>query len=192
MLQGWYAGKCLTSGFFCVQIFKLIFFFSFLNVLFHCLTLPKRVIMFGALIVGNNFFPYKSHRKLTEMWRSWPWRRWHSKLVSNHSFTKLYCLARFLSFRASGQHCFYITVKKCQKLYKLNEFYCVRRWRWIKVTFLKIQILWYCTRILCRIKSLHRVIIILPGTYWKIAAVFQYPFFCKFQWHLKYPWRRWR
>ena len=26
--------------------------------------------MFGALIIGSNFFPYKSHRKLMEMSRS--------------------------------------------------------------------------------------------------------------------------
>ena len=33
--------------------------------------------------------------------------------------------AFFLSLHTSGQHCFCITVKKCQKLYELNEFYGV-------------------------------------------------------------------
>ena len=91
--------------------------------------------MFGTLIIGNNFFPYKSHRKLVEMSRRWPWRRWRSKLVSHHGFAKLLCLARFWSLCTSGQQCFCITLKKCQKLYELNEFYSVRRWRWINLTF---------------------------------------------------------
>ena len=46
----------------------MIFFskFSFLNVVLLCLTSLEWVNMFGALIIGNNFFPYKSHRKLME------------------------------------------------------------------------------------------------------------------------------
>ena len=64
---------------------------------------------------------------------------------------------------------------KYQKLYKLKKFYSVRRWRWTKLLFFKIQIFWYFTRILCRIKSLYRVIIVLPCTWWKIEAVFVNP-----------------
>ena len=113
------------------------------------------------------------------MWRRWPWRRWRFKYWSNHYFAIFWCLARFFSLRPSGQHYFCTTVKKSQKLYELNEFYSVRRWRWIKVPFFKIQILEYFTCIFCRIKSLHSVIIVLPCMYRKIAAVLIY-FFVNF------------
>ena len=38
---------------------------------------------------------------------------------------------------------------------------------------------WYFTRILCRIKSLHRVKIVLPFTYQKTATVFLYKYTSK-------------
>ena len=139
------------------------------------------VNMFCALIyIGNYFFPYKSHRKLMEMSRRWPWWRWHFKFYLTMALPNCNAWCGFWSLCTSGQQCFCITLKKYQKLYKLNEFYNVRRWPWIKLTFLKIQILWHCTLILYRVKSLHPVIIVLPGTYWKIAAVFRYSLFCKF------------
>ena len=73
LLNLWVIRKCLISGFFSPN-FQLNFF-SFLNVtLFHCLTSLEWVNMFGALIIGNNFFPYKSHRKLMEMSQRWPCR----------------------------------------------------------------------------------------------------------------------
>ena len=98
------------------------------------------------------------------------WWKCHGDDRDGYDSPNLY-LTRFFELMYFGSTLFLHHFHKSQKLYKLNEFYSVRRWRWIKVTFLKIQILWYCTRILYRNKSLHCVIIVLPGTYWKIAAI---------------------
>ena len=131
--HGWFVGKCLISGIFFPNFQTS--FFSFLNVLFHCLTSLERVNMFGALIIGNNFFPYKSHRKLMEMSRRWPWRRWRSNLYLTMALPNYNAWRGFIAYVLRVNNVFASLSKNVKKLYELNEFYSVRRWRWIKLTF---------------------------------------------------------
>ena len=114
--------------------FTNLFFFSFLNVLFHCLTSLERVNMFGALIIGNNF----AHINHIGNW----WKC-HGDDRDGDDAPNLYLTMALSNYNAwrgfeayvTGQQCFCITLKKCQQLYELNKFYSVRWWRWIKLTF---------------------------------------------------------
>ena len=81
----------------------------------------------------ESIFPYKSQRKLMEMWRRWSWR---SKLVAHHGFA-MGCLAWYKGTYYGS----ILFLHYCQKLYKLNEFNGVRRWCWM-VPFFKIRICW--------------------------------------------------
>ena len=82
------------------------------------------------------------------------------------SWTWLEMFPVFWSLCTCDQHCFCITVKKCQKLYKLNESNSVTEVTLNKGTFPQNLFSFvYFTQILCRIESLHCVITVSPRTY---------------------------
>ena len=70
-----------------------------------------------------------------EMSRRWPWRRWRPNLYLTMALPNHNAWHGFEAYVLRVNNVFASLSKKCQKLYELNEFYSVRRWRWIKLTF---------------------------------------------------------
>ena len=109
-LKGWFVGKCLISGF---------FFFKFSNLIFFIF---KRFIFISHINHIGNWWDDRDGDDAPNLYLT--------MALPNYNAWR-----GFEAYVLRVNSVFASLSKICQKLYEFNEFYIVRRWRWIKLSF---------------------------------------------------------